>query len=136
MVLSDQLKEMRERKGIPQRIVAATLDIDTAIYCKMEKGALKPKRNHIPLLTSLFEVNEEQLLKFRQYILEAYQEENDFYEIIPQNITKEEFVERYFKKPIGKIYQTKDEKLILALKKGRNCEIIGDLYFLFKYPLQ
>lgn len=49
MVLSDQLKEMRERKGIPQRIVAATLDIDTATYCKMEKGALKPKRNHIPL---------------------------------------------------------------------------------------
>lgn len=49
MVLSDQLKEMRERKGIPQRIVVATLDIDTATYCKMEKGALKPKRNHIPL---------------------------------------------------------------------------------------
>lgn len=37
MVLSDQLKEMRERKGIPQRIVAATLGIDTATYCKMEK---------------------------------------------------------------------------------------------------
>ena len=37
MVLSDQLKEIRERKGIPQRIVAATLDIDTATYCKMEK---------------------------------------------------------------------------------------------------
>ena len=63
MVLSDQLKEMRERKGIPQRIVAATLDIDTATYCTMEKGALRPKRNHIPLLASLFEVNEEQLLK-------------------------------------------------------------------------
>jgi hypothetical protein len=63
MLLSDQLKEMREQKGIPQRIVAAKLDIDTATYCKMEKGALKPKRSHIPLLASLFEVNEEQLLK-------------------------------------------------------------------------
>lgn len=54
---------MRERKGIPQRIVAATLDINIATYCKMGKGALKSKRNHNPLLASLFEVNEEQLLK-------------------------------------------------------------------------
>ena len=54
--------------------------------------------------------------KFRQDILEAYQEEYDFYEIIPQNLTNEEFVEQYFKKLIGKIYQTREGKLILALK--------------------
>lgn len=74
--------------------------------------------------------------QFRQDILEAYQKEYDFYEIVLQDLTQEEFVERYFKKLIGKIYQTKDEKLILALKKGRNCEIIGDKYSLFEYPLQ
>lgn len=74
--------------------------------------------------------------KFRQDILEAYQNEYDFYVLEPKDISKEEFVERNFKKLIGKIYQTKDEKLILALKKGRNCEIIGDKYSLFEYPLQ
>lgn len=58
--------------------------------------------------------------KFRQDILEAYQNEYDFYEITPQNLTNEEFVDRYFKKLIGKIYQTKEGKLILALKKDKD----------------
>ena len=55
--------------------------------------------------------------KFRKDILEAYREEYDFYEIIPQNVTKEQFVERNFKNLIGKVYQTKEGKLILALKR-------------------
>lgn len=63
MLLSDQLKELREQKGIPQRLVAAALDIDTATYCKIEKGALKPKRDHIPILAALFEIDERTLLK-------------------------------------------------------------------------
>lgn len=55
--------------------------------------------------------------RFREDILEAYQKEYDFYEIKPNNLSNEEFVECYFKKLIGKIYQTKEGKLILALKK-------------------
>lgn len=74
--------------------------------------------------------------KFRQDILEAYRKEYDFYEIIPQDLTKEEFVERNFKKLIGKIYQTKDkEKLILALKKGSQLVGIVGQYDLNSYTL-
>ena len=73
--------------------------------------------------------------KFREDILKAYQNEYDFYEIIPQDLTKGEFVERNFKKLIGKIYQTKDEKLILALKKGSQLVGIVGQYDLETYIL-
>lgn len=60
--------------------------------------------------------------KFRQDVLEAYQKEYDFYEIVPKDISNEEFVEGNFKKLIGKIYQTEDGKLILALKGNKTNE--------------
>ena len=43
MLLSDKLKELRENAKQPQRRVAAALDIDTATYCKMEKGLYIPR---------------------------------------------------------------------------------------------
>lgn len=54
--------------------------------------------------------------KFRQDVLDAYKNEYDFYEIVAQDLSNEEFVEHNFRKLIGKIYQTREEKLILALK--------------------
>ena len=56
--------------------------------------------------------------RFRQDVLEAYQKEYDFYELKPHDLSNEEFVERNFKKLIGKIYQTAEGTLILALKHG------------------
>lgn len=56
--------------------------------------------------------------RFRKDILEAYQKEYDFYELKLIDISNEEFVEDNFKKLIGKIYQTKEGKLILALKSS------------------
>lgn len=64
MLLSDRLKELREKAGLPQRKVAAALDIDTATYCKFEKGSLRPKREQINILSSLLGASEEELLKF------------------------------------------------------------------------
>lgn len=67
--------------------------------------------------------------KFRQDVLEAYQKEYDFYEMKPINLSNEEFVECNFKKLIGKIYQTKEGKLILALKSsdGYNNQLLNNL---------
>lgn len=73
--------------------------------------------------------------KFRQDLLEAYQKEYDFKELKPIDISNEEFVERNFKKLIGKIYQTEDEKLILALKKGSKLGGIVGQYDLESYTL-
>lgn len=68
--------------------------------------------------------------KFRQDVLEAYQKEYDFYEMKPINLSNEEFVECNFKKLIGKIYQTKDGKLILALRSSdghNNSQLLNNL---------
>ncbi len=67
--------------------------------------------------------------KFRQDVLEAYQKEYDFYEMKPINLSNEEFVECNFKKLIGKIYQTKEGKLILALKSSdtHNSQLLNNL---------
>jgi len=63
MLLSDKLKTLRKKTGLPQRKIAAKLDIDTATYCKFEKGILRPKRKHIIILCSLFGESEQELLK-------------------------------------------------------------------------
>lgn len=75
--------------------------------------------------------------RFREDILEAYQKEFVFYEInLQKNLSNEEFVERNFKKFIGKIYQTKEGKLIFALKKDSCWKSEGDGYTLSDYTLQ
>ena len=39
-MFSERIKELRIRSRIPQRQLAAVLDIDTATYCKIEKGEI------------------------------------------------------------------------------------------------
>lgn len=63
MLLSERLRELREKQELPQRKLAAALDIDTATYCKFEKGILRPKREHITILSSLLCESEDELLK-------------------------------------------------------------------------
>ena len=38
MLFQDKLKELRESHKLLQRQVAAGIDMDTAVYCKIEKG--------------------------------------------------------------------------------------------------
>ena len=62
MMLSDRLKELRKQCDLPQRKVAAELDIDTATYCKIENGNYSPKREQVVLLASIFHSKEKELL--------------------------------------------------------------------------
>lgn len=62
MMLSDRLKELRKQCDLPQRKVAAALDIDTATYCKIENGNYSPKREQVVLLASIFHSKEKELL--------------------------------------------------------------------------
>ena len=39
-MFSERIKELRIQNQIPQRQIAAALDIDTATYCKIEKLSL------------------------------------------------------------------------------------------------
>lgn len=57
-----RIKELRIQNQMPQRQLAAALDIDTATYCKIEKGERRAKREQVAILSKLFNVNSEQLL--------------------------------------------------------------------------
>lgn len=63
MLLSDKLKELREEAKQPQRRVAAALDIDTATYCKMEKGLYIPRREQIVAIAEFYNCDSEELVK-------------------------------------------------------------------------
>lgn len=61
-MFSERIKELRIQNQMPQRQLAAALDIDTATYCKIEKGERKAKKEQVSILSQLFNVNTEQLL--------------------------------------------------------------------------
>ena len=59
--------------------------------------------------------------RFRDDIVEAFEKTYDFYRLTPLNgLSNEEFIEKYFRKLIGKIYCTNNGMLLLALKNGEN----------------
>ncbi|HPW67269.1 MAG TPA: helix-turn-helix domain-containing protein [Salinivirgaceae bacterium] len=43
MKFVERIRQLREERQLPQRKLAATLDIDTATYCKIEKGKRRAK---------------------------------------------------------------------------------------------
>lgn len=47
MLLSEKLKKMRLEADLPQRKVAAAIDVDIATYCKFEKDVLKISREQL-----------------------------------------------------------------------------------------
>jgi DNA-binding XRE family transcriptional regulator len=62
MMFPGRIKQLREERQIPQRKLAAALDIDTATYCKYEKGERRPKREQVVILAELLQVDKDRLL--------------------------------------------------------------------------
>ncbi|OCW94574.1 transcriptional regulator [Macellibacteroides sp. HH-ZS] len=62
MLFTDKIKELRISNQLPQRKLAAALDIDTATYCKIEKGERKARKEQVKVLASLFNIESEELL--------------------------------------------------------------------------
>ena len=47
MLFTEKIKELRIQNQMPQRQIAAALDIDTATYCKIEKGERRAKKEQV-----------------------------------------------------------------------------------------
>jgi len=62
-IFGNKLKSLREENQIPQRQLAAALEIDTATYCKIEKGDRRAKREQVIILSDLLKVNQKELLR-------------------------------------------------------------------------
>ena len=56
-----KIKAMRLERGLRQRQLAELLETDMPMYSKMELGARRVRRNMIPKLAELYEVNEHDL---------------------------------------------------------------------------
>jgi transcriptional regulator with XRE-family HTH domain len=77
--LGNTLRELRESKQLPLRIVAAYLDIDQAILSRIERGQRKASRKQIVKLAGYFNVDEDELLV-------AWLSDKVVYEVLDEDI--------------------------------------------------
>lgn len=62
-IFGNKIKTLREEKQIPQRQLAAALEIDTATYCKIEKGDRRAKREQVNVLADLLYIDSKELIR-------------------------------------------------------------------------
>ena len=62
MLFAEKIRQLREEKQLLQRQVSATLEIDNALYCKIERGDRIAKRELVIVLAQLFETDSNVLL--------------------------------------------------------------------------
>ncbi len=63
MLFSDKIRQLREEKQLLQRQVSAFLEMDNALYCKIERGDRPVKREQVLLLAKIYNFDESELLK-------------------------------------------------------------------------
>ena len=62
MNLGKRIKELREEKKLLQRQLAASLEIDTPMFSKIERGERRAKREQVLKLAELLESDPNELL--------------------------------------------------------------------------
>jgi transcriptional regulator with XRE-family HTH domain len=62
MLFANRLKELREGRQLFQRHISAALDMDNAMYCKIERGDRQAKRAQIPVIAEILQADPEELL--------------------------------------------------------------------------
>ena len=61
-MFSERIKELRIQNQMPQRQLAAALDIDTATYCKIEKGERKARREQVETIAQILQTDKDELV--------------------------------------------------------------------------
>ena len=92
-IFGNKLKILREEKQVPQRQLAAILEIDTATYCKIEKGDRRAKREQLTILANFFQIDSKELLHWwsadKVYEIIADEEEAaQILNVVAENIVK------------------------------------------------
>jgi transcriptional regulator with XRE-family HTH domain len=79
MQFGERIKELRESKELLQRQLAASLEIDTPMFSKIERGERRAKREQVLLLAELLEADVHDLLAvwLADQIYELVKEEED-----------------------------------------------------------
>ncbi|GHV31171.1 hypothetical protein FACS1894177_05120 [Bacteroidia bacterium] len=63
-MFNERIEQLRKEQGLPLRKLAAALDIDTASYCKIEKGERRARKEYIPVIAEFLQADYEELLTF------------------------------------------------------------------------
>ncbi len=92
-IFGNKIKTLREEKQIPQRQLASVLEIDTATYCKIEKGDRRAKREQVNVLAELLEVDSKKLIRLwsADKVYDIIAEEEEATQIL--NVVAESIVE-------------------------------------------
>ena len=100
-IFGNKIRTIREEKQIPQRQLAAALEIDTATYCKIEKGDRRAKREQVFILSELLEVDSKELIRLwsADKVYDIIAEEDEATQIL--NVVAESIVE--YKRKTAKI---------------------------------
>ena len=100
-IFGNRIKTIREEKQIPQRQLASALEIDTATYCKIEKGDRRAKREQVFILSELFEIDSKELIRLwsADKVYDIIAEEDEATQIL--NVVAESIVE--YKRKTAKI---------------------------------
>ncbi|MDR0206533.1 MAG: helix-turn-helix domain-containing protein [Bacteroidales bacterium] len=82
MNFTEKIRQLREERQMPQRQFAAALEVDTATYCKFEKGERKAKREQVVIIAKLLQTNEKKLLSLwlAERIIEIMKDEKELAE--------------------------------------------------------
>lgn len=100
-IFGNKIRILREEKQIPQRQLAAALEIDTATYCKIEKGNRRAKREHVSVIADLLEVDSKDLMRLwsADKIYDIIAEEEEATQIL--NVVAESIIK--YKRKSGKV---------------------------------
>jgi hypothetical protein len=100
-IFGNKIKTLREENQIPQRQLASVLEIDTATYCKIEKGGRRAKREQVIVLAELLKVDSKELIRLwsADKVFDIIVEEEQATQIL--NVVAESIVE--YKRKTAKI---------------------------------
>lgn len=62
MKFTERIKRLREERQLPQRKLAAALEIDSATYCKIEKRERRTKGEQVIIIADILQADKEELL--------------------------------------------------------------------------
>ncbi|MDR2651820.1 MAG: helix-turn-helix domain-containing protein [Prevotellaceae bacterium] len=62
-MFAEKIRQLREEKQLLQRQISAALEMDNALYCKIERGDRIARREQVIKLAELLGVDQEELLK-------------------------------------------------------------------------
>lgn len=79
MLFRNKLRELRESHNLLQRQVAAGIDVDAAVYCKIEKGERQAREQQVRQLAFFYGVPYEELRRYwlAGKVYDLIEEEND-----------------------------------------------------------